>query len=54
MNGLRRRIEYYRLELTEVIEQEGNFLEPEVLAKSRQLDEALNEFMRVQLPEQVR
>ena len=49
MDNLRQHIEYYRLELMELIGEEGNFLEPEVLAKSKQLDEALNKFMRMKL-----
>jgi hypothetical protein len=53
MEELRQRIEYYRLQLAELVEQEGNLLEPEVLAKSRQLDRALNKFMKMQLRKQL-
>jgi TATA-binding protein-associated factor Taf7 len=53
MEKLRQHIEHYRLQLAELIEQEGNLLEPEVLAKSRQLDKALNEFMKVRSLNQV-
>jgi len=41
------------LQLAELVEQEGNLLEPEVLAKSRQLDRALNKFMKMQLRKQL-
>lgn len=49
MERLQQHIEHCRLELAELIKQEGNLLEPEVLAKSRQLDRALNEFMKMRL-----
>lgn len=54
MEKLRQRIEHYRLELAELIEQEGNLLEPVVLAKSKQLDRALNEFMKMRLRKKLR
>ncbi|HOA35670.1 MAG TPA: aspartyl-phosphate phosphatase Spo0E family protein [Bacillota bacterium] len=54
MEKLQQHIELCRLQLEELIEQEGNLLEPEVLAKSRQLDKAMNEFMKERLLKRAR